>query len=212
MRDGVRAPAPAHSARWSRRLLAGLGVAALLAASAVAVVSRIGQVLGAAPLAHPADAIVVLGGEWPNRIERGIALFQRGLAPEIWITGEGSGAGNPARSAELARRQGVPADAIRVLLSNSTWEDGGAASALAAQRGVQSLLFVTSWYHSRRALCVMERRFAGSGVALYHDEVGNWRYGGYAWWQYLVGWYRVAREIAAFGWYWIHHDLSPWDC
>jgi hypothetical protein len=58
----------------------------------------------------------------------------------------------------------------------------------------------------------MQQRFAGSGVALYHDSAPNWRYGADSWWQYAGGWYRVAREIAAFGWYWVHHDLPPWDC
>jgi uncharacterized SAM-binding protein YcdF (DUF218 family) len=212
LRDGARATAPARSAGWRRRLLGGLAAAALLAGTAAAVVYRVGQTLGAAPVIHSADAIVVLGGEWPNRIERGIALFQRGLAPEIWITGDGSGTSNPAKSAALARRQGVPADAIRVLLSTSTWEDGGAAAALAARREVHSVLVVTSWYHGRRALCVMQRRFAGSDVALYHDAVGNWQDGARSWWQYVIGCYRVTREVAALGWYWVHHDLSPWSC
>lgn len=212
VRDGVRLPAPAQSARWSRRLLGGLGAAALLLSGIAAVVYRVGEHLGVPAQIHPADAIVVLGGEWPNRIDRGIALYQQGLAPLIWITGDGSGTGNPAKSAERARREGVPADAIQVLLSTSTWEDGGAAAALAARRDVHSVLVVTSWYHSRRALCVMQRRFAGSRVALYHDEVGSWQYGTASWWQYLVGWYRVAREVAALGWYWMHHDLNPWSC
>lgn len=210
VRDGVRAPE--KSARWRRRLLGGLGAAALLAATAAVVVYRVGQTLGAAAVIHPADAIIVLGGEWPNRIQRGISLFQHGLAPEIWITGDGSGASNPAKSVALARRAGVPDDAIRVLLSSNTWEDGGAAAALAARRDVHSVLVVTSWYHSRRALCVMQQRFAGSGVALYHDTVRNRQYGADSWWLHLGGWYRVARELAAFGWYWIYHDLTPWKC
>jgi DUF218 domain len=212
LRGGARAPAPVTSTRWRRGLLGGLGTAALLVATAVVVVYRVGQTLSAPAVIHPADAIVVLGGEWPNRIQRGIALFRRGLAPEIWVTGDGGGAGNPAQSVKLARRESVPADAIRVLPSNSTWEDGGAAAALAARRDVRSVLVVTSWYHSRRALCVMQHRFAGTGIALYHDTVPNWQYGADSWWQHLGGWYRVAREVVAFAWYWVHHDLSPWEC
>jgi uncharacterized SAM-binding protein YcdF (DUF218 family) len=210
-RDVARAAAPLRTTRRRRTQVAGLG-ALLLLSGIAAVVYRVGQNLGVPAQLHPADAIVVLGGEWPNRIDRGIALFQRDLAPEIWITGDGKGTGNPAKSAERARREGVPAEAIRILLSTSTWEDAGAAAALAARRNVHSVLVVTSWYHSRRALCVMQRRFAGSGVAVYHDSAPNSQYGADSWWRYVGTWYRVAREVAAFGWYWADHDLSPWSC
>jgi uncharacterized SAM-binding protein YcdF (DUF218 family) len=154
----------------------------------------------------------VLGGEWPKRMQRGIALFHQGLAPQIWITGDPSFVRSASLSVDLARREGVPADAIRVLPSDSTWEDGGAAAALAARQGVRSVLFVTSWYHSRRALCVMKQRFSSSGVALYHDTVPNRPDEAASWWQHRRGWYRVAHEVAAFTWYWIRYGLAPWEC
>jgi uncharacterized SAM-binding protein YcdF (DUF218 family) len=189
-----------------------LGVAALAMAAGVMVVSRIGQGLAARPDVQPADAIVVLGGEWPNRIERGVALFRRGLAPAIWITGGGHATSPAALSVALARRAGVPADAIHVLTSTNTWEDGGVAAARAAEAHARSVLLVTNWYHSRRALCVMRRQFSGSGVSLHLDTVPNARYDAGSWWRHAGGWFRVSRELAAFGWYWIRYGLPPWEC
>ena len=61
-------------------------------------------------------------------------------------------------------------------------------------------------------MCVMKQRFAGSGVVLYHDSVPNSEYNEDSWWEYSGGWFRVAREIAALGWYSVRHGLSPWSC
>ena len=184
----------------------------LVVALAAVLLYRIGQTLTYRPDVRPADVIVVLGGEWPKRIERAAALFQQGLAPQIWITGARNRGSTASMSVDLARRAGVPADAIAVLSSGNTWEDASVVVAGATREHVRSILLVTSWYHSRRALCVVRQRFSGSTVAVFHDTVPNAQYDQDSWWRYSGGWFRVAREAAAFLWYWAYHGLAPWDC
>jgi len=115
-------------------------------------------------------------------------------------------------TAALARQEGIPGDAIHVLASDSTWEDGEAVAATASREHTRSIVVVTSWYHARRALCVMRRQLPTSGVRLYHDTVRNWTYDQDSWWWHPAGWFRVARETLAFGYYWIRYDLPPWEC
>ncbi len=169
----------------------------------------IGNFLTPAPAVRPSDGIIVLGGEFPLRIERAIELYRHGIAPKIWMTGGGYSA--PA-SVELARKMGVPAGVVGALQSNSTWEDAGVAAALASRENLHRLLVVTSWYHGRRALCVMKRRLQGSGVVVYYDAAPSWRYDQRRWWQYPGGWYWVTRETVASVYYWLRYGVAPWGC
>lgn len=120
-----------------------------------------------------ADAIVVLGGA-RTRSRSGIALFQRGIATELWHTGWKeppfpSETSNHDHLTDLAGQpHQVPSEAIHLLTTRSTWEDGREIAALARKRHVQSIVVVTDWFHSRRALCVIRHHLRGSGVTVYY--------------------------------------------
>jgi len=161
------------------------------------------------------DAIVVLGGE-QQRSLHGIALYKQGLAPELWLTGDEMLPGETISSAQvdaqLAIKQGVPAEVIHLLPTANTWEDGRAISAFAAQRHVRSILVVTSWPHSRRALCVIQRWLAGSGVRIYYDASPASDYGPDDWWQRENGRIEVLDELVKIGFYWWRYGLPPWSC
>lgn len=177
--------------------------------------SGIGHWLVQSPHIAPVDAIVVLGGN-PQRSRHGINLYKQGLASELWHTGDVPYPGRTisyAQSAvQLAIEQGVPTENIHLLATVSTWEDGQKIATLAKERKMKSILIVTSWAHSRRALCVIEQHLAGSGVGIYYDSPPSSRYGPDNWWQYKSGWVTVFRELGKIGVYWWRYGVAPWRC
>ncbi len=154
--------------RPSRRTIAALILAAGLCpwAAAAGLLDQIGQ---QDPAPGPYDAIVVAGCRVDPggvaspalraRTELGVALFERGLAPELAFTG-GVGEHPPSEAevgAALAEQLGVPGAAlVREQRSTSTEEN---ARYLAEERGYQRILLVTDAYHVFRAQQVFARHF-----------------------------------------------------
>lgn len=123
------------------------------------------------PLQRPntsgnADAIVVLGADsWepcgPNvsslrRTFKGVELLRAGRAPLLVFTGGVTQAsrGVPVAGAmaDLARRLGVPSEAIvEERESTNTWENAQLARQVLRPRGVERVLIVTDSIHMRRA-------------------------------------------------------------
>jgi uncharacterized SAM-binding protein YcdF (DUF218 family) len=163
-------------------------------------------------LAQPAqpgqtDAIVVLSGGGPERTLYGVALYEeQDLAPQKICFTDGQFA------RQFAIEQGVPAEAIHLLATTSTWEDGEEIAALAKRASMQSVLVVTDWYHSRRALCVIQYHLADSGVTVYYDPPPALTYGPDDWWQSEDGLVAVINELIKFGFYWWQYGLVPWHC
>jgi uncharacterized SAM-binding protein YcdF (DUF218 family) len=132
-----------------------------------------------------ADAIVVLGGGMVargtepdggtrflgdlGRVETAARLYRDGHAPLVVATGGNAasfsrGAMTEAEGmAELLRRLGVPAPAIRTeTASRNTAENAANTAALLAGLGLHDVILVTSDYHMARAV----RLFAGQGLAV----------------------------------------------
>jgi uncharacterized SAM-binding protein YcdF (DUF218 family) len=100
-----------------------------------------------------ASVIVVLGGGSHERPERAAELFKARAAPRVLITGEGDDGIN--RQALISN--GVPASAIEVeSKSTTTRENAEFSIKLLRAENVRSVILVTSWYHSRRALKTFE--------------------------------------------------------
>lgn len=162
-----------------------------------------------------ADAIVVLGGD-PQRSLYGVELYKHGLAPQLWHTGAYIKPGQKVSIAHLAIRDairdGVPREATSLLASRTTWEDGEAIAGLVRERGVRRLLVVTTWSHSRRALCVLQHHLAGTGVELHYEPPPAEMFDPRTWW--LGGKERMAvlREVVAIPYYWLRYGLNPFDC
>jgi uncharacterized SAM-binding protein YcdF (DUF218 family) len=94
---------------------------------------------------HPADAIVVLGGDPVARPARAAEIYRAGHAPLVIVSG-----GEEYRRALLER--GVPAEAIRLEgYSRNTKENAEECFAFLQAAGARRVIIVTSWYHSRRA-------------------------------------------------------------
>lgn len=105
---------------------------------------------GAAP-AEPADAIVFLGGNWYDRERKSLGLLQEGMGRFLLVTGENPYATNRIRAL-------LPPDKWVVEpAATSTWENAQFSYPLLRERGVQSAILVTDWWHTRRALACFRR-------------------------------------------------------
>jgi uncharacterized SAM-binding protein YcdF (DUF218 family) len=203
------------------RLLRARGAAA--AALLAALLAPLAVALGAAwlhipddPLPARADAIVVLAGDHQARMLEGARLYRAGLAPALWITGDVPPLGQNVSLAEAWRlvgsRNGVPEEAVTLLPSRTTWEDGAQVAALAAQRGARSLVVVSSWYHLRRVRCVLARQLGPAGPQVAVIAAPGLPHAAERWWREPAGWRSVARELAAVAAYWPGYGLAPWPC
>ena len=116
-----------------------------------------------------ADAIVVLGcppsARLARRIERGVWLYRRGVAPVLLLSGGGNG---PVPEAEIMRRgalaRGVP-DAALVIdpKSRDTLGNARETAALLCERGLRSIVLVSDATHLPRAALLF--RLAGVEIA-----------------------------------------------
>ena len=155
-------------------------VAGLLAVAAVAV--RLAGIAyevrrqSAIDEARPADVIVILGAaEYRGkpspvlkaRLDHGLELYRRGLAPRILTTG-GAGGDPDFTEGGVGRAyligQGVPSEAILVEREgSSTAESTAAVAEIMRRMGMRSCLVVSDGYHIYRVKRMLER----SGVRAY---------------------------------------------
>ena len=173
-----------------------------------------------AELAH-ADALFVLAGSstYIERTHRAAQLFREGRAPTIVLTNDNIPSGWSAKeernplfvelAADELRRQGVPAEKIEVVPGtvSSTYEEAVRLREYAGEKGLRSILIVTSAYQSRRALWTMRRVFSGSNVEIGLDAVepGQQSPRPGIWWFYGLGWEMVPGEYVKMIYYWINY-------
>lgn len=164
----------------------------------------------------PADVIVVLGGDHPARILTAAELYQQGVARRLWLTGDVPPPGERVSVAEAARyvafTKGIPYQRQLLLPSTSTWEDAEQIRAAVAREQPRSLLIVTSWYHSRRALCVIRHQLADLDVQVSYAPSTHVLPTSAHWWKRPLGWWRNVREMMAIIYYGVRYGLPPWSC
>jgi uncharacterized SAM-binding protein YcdF (DUF218 family) len=157
---------------------------------------------------HGADAIVVHGGN-PARTEYGIELYQRGLAPELWHTGYSR---NQAHTfLTVVTNGGVPTPAYHFLATTSTWSDGHEIAETIKNRKLHSVLIVTDWWHSRRALCATEQQLQGYDVAIEFESAPT-PAGVENWWRDSATRKEVLTELVKLGYYAMRYRMAPWGC
>jgi uncharacterized SAM-binding protein YcdF (DUF218 family) len=207
---------------------ARLWVAALAAAAALAaVLAYAGRLLVATdPLPPTADAIVLLAGSIPDRTLEAVDLYRAGVAPRVVVTRERLPRGESrlrARGVRLPetgeltvgalRRLGVPPSAIVVLRrrTRSTESEAATIARWACARHQNSLVVVTSRYHSRRARLIL-RRALGPDVRL---TMRPSRYDGFSargWWQDRRDAKAVLSEYEKLANYWLRERWSIAPC
>lgn len=155
-----------------------------------------------------ADAIVVLSGSFPDRIMEAVTLYKDGFAPKIVLCREPE---NPAldklkeivhvpRGSELnrevAERLGVPSSAIEVVdrSAPSTFSEAKQLLRHAREHGYDSILLVTSKYHTKRAAWIY-RYLAGDSVRIISRPAREDTYDPDAWWHNRSATRRVLVEF-----------------
>ncbi len=100
-----------------------------------------------------ADVLIIPGGAGGERARHAAELFRQGYAPRIIVSGKG----DCEMHRVLLVAAGVPKDAITLECDSvSTKENAEFTARLLRAAGVKRAIVVTSWYHSRRALCCFE--------------------------------------------------------
>ena len=168
-----------------------------------------------------ADAIMVLSGSavYKERTKKAAELYKQGVAPIVIVTDDGERARwfdsdktNPT-IVELEQRElianGVMPEAIRVLPGqvSGTDDEAKALRDEVAARPLNSVLIVTSAYHTRRALATFEKIIGGKDVTLgiASPPPGDLTPTPNYWWLRPRGWQTVAGEYVKTAVYWAYY-------
>lgn len=201
-------PTERRGRRWRRVLvlLAALLVLIGLAfAGRAAILSAIGRVLIREDALHHADVIYALGGSPMERGREAARLLKEGHAPIMACTG-----GNSLRSVEIVLGHEFPeayltrmaaieagADSARVFAltaGTSTWEEAGLLRSDALSRQADTIIVVTTEFHTRRVSRVFRDRFKGSGITVIVRAAKSLDYDAQRWWASEEGLIMVNNE------------------
>ena len=170
-----------------------------------------------------ADVVFVLSGSaaFVERTGKAAEIFHSGRARKIVLTNDGGKGGwsrkenrNPffweLAQAELIK-QGVPTEAIEVLPERveSTRDEAILLAQKARDKDWQTIILVTSAYHTRRTLWVCERVLGKNQlqtrVGIESPAAGQQTPFALIWWLSLTGWKTVAGEYLKFVYYWLFY-------
>lgn len=136
------------------------------------------------------DAVVILGGGGPHRVEHGAALLRDGGAQ--WFVISDSPLNMPGirvSYAHLMRAEavwrGVPEDRILTApgMVRTTYEEALAVRELATARGLRSLTVITDPFHTRRARMAFDDAFRGTGILVLVQRANDSWYRADSWWR-----------------------------
>lgn len=145
-----------------------------------------------------ADAIVVVsGGDTQARTAAGIALYQKGWADYLVLSGaalDKSGPSNAAAMKQQAEAAGVPGYAILVEEdAANTQENAENSQSIFKARDFSEIILVTSGYHQRRASLEFNKRTDNVVIRNYpvmQDSDWSW-----VWWATPRGWWLAGGEM-----------------
>lgn len=186
-----------------------LGRAALIVAAWLATAPLLASALIVRAESKDPDVIIVLSGAavYSERLQYAAVLYKEGRGRLIVLTNDGLRGPwsrrrqeNPTsfqRGRDTLVASGVPAEKIVVLkdVVASTYQEALVIRAWVSREGLDSVLVVTSPYHSRRALWVL-RRLVDKSVEIGLDTPlpGHESPRLTSWWLSRVGWHSVGLE------------------
>ena len=151
-----------------------------------------------------ADAIYVLGGAPFDRGTYAADLLERGVAPIAYATGsnhssimkaEGRLLTEAQLSCHAAVRAGAPAGSILPYpYGTSTFEEAQGVLYHAQRIGADTIVVLTTDFHTRRVGKVFRKRFAGSGIHVLLASAPSTEYDADRWWESEQGLLMVNNE------------------
>lgn len=200
-----------------RKAAAAIGVVAFLIALLLLLAGPLARLLIVRSEPLSADAMIMLSGSalQPERVGRAAALYRQGRAPYIIVTDDGTrgpwSSLHQSRPMMVERAQealvlaGVAQDRIVQLpgVVHSTFDEAIALKRYLGRHRLQTVLIVTSAYHSRRALWVFRHVLEDSGTSIGIDPVlpGEQSPLPERWWLTRRGWRDVGGEYPKFAYY-----------
>jgi uncharacterized SAM-binding protein YcdF (DUF218 family) len=162
---------------------------------------------------HHADAIYVLGGA---SVDRGVAaaeLLQKGLAPIAYCTGENIpqsllGEGLLITEAQLTTNvmlhEGAQ-DVLPIPEGTSTWDESHIILDHARQLAADTIIVVTTDFHSRRVGRVFRSPFRKAGITVLVYGAPASVYDAQRWWETEEGLLMVNNEYVKLLYYWLKY-------
>lgn len=164
----------------------------------------------------PVDLCFVLGCPTPTNMDPAVALYTRGFAPVIMISGHGPVPGPVAESErfrDYGLARGIPPEAMVLeRRATNTKENFVFSAPIIAERfgwaRIRRVALVAKPYHMRRAIMTARRHWPAhlhfvAQPSLEADDVQP-----ETWWQTPVGRDYVLRELRAIGAYALQDDLG----
>ena len=160
------------------------------------------------------DLIVILGGGSPDRVVKGVELFNLGYARTMLVTGGGY---RPDRRLAWSDDrikyllcEGIPASAI--LLNGdarTTWQEAHAIRSIIVGRGWKRVLVVSDPPHMRRLAWVFKKAFTNSqlGYILISDDAKWWNSA--RWWADSYSVHFVVSELVKLAYYVLSYSYEP---
>jgi uncharacterized SAM-binding protein YcdF (DUF218 family) len=148
---------------------------------------------------QPADAIVLLNGDFETRPFRAGELYMQGLAPVIVIARAentpvvdlGLIPNDTDISVTVMRKLGVPPEKIIILPvpggATSTFDEAATLRQYIETNRAQRIILVTSAFHTRRARWIFSKAFAGLPVTLEMAAVPYIGFDQTNWWKNETG-------------------------
>jgi uncharacterized SAM-binding protein YcdF (DUF218 family) len=148
---------------------------------------------------QPADAIVLLNGDFDTRPFRAAELYMQGLAPVVVIARVKN---TPVINLKLVpndadisvgvmEKLGVPPEKIIILPApggtTSTFDEAVALKQYIEANPVQRIILVTSVFHTRRVRWIFAKALAGSSVTLEMAPVSYVDFDQTNWWKNETG-------------------------
>lgn len=153
------------------------------------------------------DAAVVLSGEAGERIDYAAELFHQNLVKYLILSGDTPGF-TVKEMESRALKAGVPEKFI-ILEPNSqsTYENARAVRKIARAKGFQSLILVTSSYHSRRAGWIFKKIFKNDRIDLRICPSPQSWFKKENWWGKPNHVLILKREYERLIWYYLYYGL-----
>lgn len=180
---------------------------AILASAALWALLSVGRWLVYEDPIQQAHAIVVLSGSLPDRALEAARIYQQNYAPQVWVSQPVSPApelekmhiayvGEDFYNQKVLMAQGVPADAIRILMdpaANTEQEVDEIARDLRRDEA-HAVIIVTSKPHTRRVRLIWDKR-VGSDPRAIVRFVSDDSFDPAHWWRSTSHALDVVREV-----------------